>query len=119
MSASVGCSRQEHDAIKTRVEYFLLETVNHRTWESEHLLVGECRLCSSSLTLALCRLCNEAMPSDDMLPWGQEEDHFCHVECAMRAMMPEAKTKFVILVGGGKAVEFTRQDATSLELVRS
>ncbi len=103
----IGCSREEHDAIRTRVDYFMLETKDHERWLG--LLTGQCVLCNSTLALPLCSLgCGEACPSTDALPWGGE-DEVAHFSCVARVMLSTAKTRFVIVTGQGTARGFVRE----------
>lgn len=103
------CSPAEHDAIKERVEYFLLETRNHQKWGG--VLTGECALCDSTLALDCCTICREPCPTTDALPWGPPADEtVAHFECAAAVMVSGKRVgKFVIFVGGGKAREFIRE----------
>lgn len=101
------CSQEEHDAIKARVDYFMLETVCQRVWLAEHLLVGECRLCLGTLALQLCAICREACPLPDALPWGPPDDgRAAHFECAARTLVKGRRGRFVILAGRTVAKEF-------------
>ena len=81
----IQCSPQEHDAIRTRVDYFLLETHRHERWMG--LITGECNVCNSTIALNLCRICREPMPTTDQLPWGLEDGDYAHATCAMETML--------------------------------
>lgn len=105
----MNCSRQEHDAIKQRVEYFKLETIDHQQWGG--LLTGNCVLCGSTLALQCCGICGEPCPTTDALPWGPpENDAVSHFSCAAQLLVQGRRGKFVIIVGGGKAVEFRNKE---------
>lgn len=105
---STCCDQATHEALKADVALFKAGTVNAQQWCG--LLTAECSApgCASTLALPLCRLCREACPSTDALPWGREDGDVAHVACVMEQMVGSARTKFVIYVGGGKAVELRR-----------
>ncbi len=97
---SVGCSKEEHLAIKTRVEYFMLETRDHCEWVDHGLLVGNCTECRSTLALHICKLCKEACPTTDELAWGNPvDDVYVHAACAIRLTLAANRVKFVLAAG--------------------
>lgn len=104
----MGCGHGEHDAIRSRVEYFRLETRDHQKWNG--MVTGQCVECGSTLALQCCALCGEACPTTDALPWGPPADEdVAHFECAARVLVEGKRIgKFVIIVGGGKARELRR-----------
>lgn len=99
------CTPATHGAIKTAVNVFEQCTRNRMKWEG--LLTGQCYVegCGTTLALELCLLCDDPMPTGDMLPFGDGHSHF---SCLARRALARGKTRFVILVGGGKAAEFRR-----------
>jgi hypothetical protein len=108
------CIQAEHNAIKERVEFFMLETRRHEEWLG--LLTGECVECGSTLSLQCCAICAEPCATSDALPWGKKEDEtVAHFSCVARAMLAKHRTKFVIVTGKATAREFARNDNTNQE----
>ncbi len=94
----MNCSRAEHDAIRTRVEYFMLETTGHANWGG--MFTGQCTYCSSTLALMCCKLCKEPCPTTDMLPWGKPgDDEVVHARCAIEITLAANRVKFVLAAG--------------------
>ncbi len=57
-----------------------------------------------------CVICGEACATTDALPFGPPADEtVAHFECVARLLVAGKRVgKFVVLVGGGRAREFTR-----------
>ncbi len=101
----IRCSAESHADLRADVGVFRAGTTNPRRWGS--LEVAECVSCQSTLCLYICADCGEACPSIDCLPVGDGDDAL-HFACAAKRALARGRTKYVIVAGGGKAVEFVR-----------
>lgn len=100
------CTAATHEDLKADVDVFLAHTKGHQPWAG--LLTAECRACESTLALYLCVICTKPCPSEDCLPIPHREDEHGHFACVAQKALATGQTKFVIVVGGGKAREFAR-----------
>jgi hypothetical protein len=86
-----ACTAETHALLRTDVDLFEAAIVGRAVWGD--LLVGNCRLCSSTLALQLCGVCNEATPSGDQLPYVDRkgEDRVGHFACLVRRAIRHRK----------------------------
>ncbi len=103
MSMIPTCTTATHDLMRAHVSLFEASTMNRKEWDG--VVLGECRNCGSTLGLPICFLCPKPCSARDANPWG---DGVAHFACISKLALSTAETRFVIVVGGGKAREFVR-----------